>query len=175
MNEAAVFDPGTVASLLAAQATAIGGEVRALPANLLGKRPAEGEWSVNEVLGHLIEAERRGFNGRIRQILAADDPQLADWDQEQVAHDRHDDQRDGHALLGEFEEVRADSIELVRGLEPEQLPRAGEHKLVGRITVQDLIHEWVHHDRNHVRQLYAVVQAFAWPNMGNCRRFADFD
>ena len=56
-----------------------------------------------------------------------------------------------------------------------ELPRAGEHMLVGRITVQDLIHEWVHHDRNHVRQLYAVVQAFAWTHMGNCRRFADFD
>lgn len=32
--------------------------------------PAEGEWCVNEVLGHLIEAEARGFAGRIRQILA---------------------------------------------------------------------------------------------------------
>lgn len=175
MSEIAEFDPGTVAALLAAQAAAIGGEVRALPPALLGRRPAEGEWSVNEVLGHLIEAERRGFNGRIRQVLAADDPKLETWDQDQVAEDRHDDRSDVLALLREFEELRADSVGLVRDLKPEQLPRAGEHVDVGRITVQDLIHEWVHHDRNHVRQLYAVVQAFAWQHMGNCRRFAAFD
>ena len=37
-------------------------------------RPAPGEWCANEVVGHLIEAERRGFAGRIRRILASDRP-----------------------------------------------------------------------------------------------------
>ena len=32
-----------------------------------GWRPAPGEWSANECVGHLIEAERRGFAGRIRR------------------------------------------------------------------------------------------------------------
>lgn len=175
MAEVAVLDPGTVAALLAAQSVAVSAEVRALPRELQGTAPADGEWSVNHVIGHLIEAERRGFNGRIRQILADDDPKLQTWDQVQVARDRRDDQRDGLALLREFEELRTDSVALVRGLRPEQLPRAGDHPEVGRITVQDLIHEWVHHDRSHVRQLYAVVQGFAWANMGNCRRFAEVD
>ena len=39
-----------------------------------GWRPEPGEWSANECVGHLIEAERRGFAGRIRAILAADRP-----------------------------------------------------------------------------------------------------
>ena len=34
-----------------------------------GWRPEPGEWSANECVGHLIEAERRGFAGRIRTIL----------------------------------------------------------------------------------------------------------
>jgi hypothetical protein len=38
--------------------------------------------------------------------------------------------------------------------------------------VSDLLHEWVHHDRNHFRQLLANVQAAAWPHMGNARRFS---
>jgi hypothetical protein len=33
-------------------------------------------------------------------------------------------------------------------------------------------YEWVHHDRNHLRQILANVQAFAWPHMGNARRFS---
>jgi hypothetical protein len=34
-----------------------------------------------------------------------------------------------------------------------------------------LLREWCFHDRNHVRQLLTVVQARAWPVMGNTRRF----
>jgi hypothetical protein len=30
----------------------------------------------------------------------------------------------------------------------------------------------VFHDRNHIRQMLANVQAFAWPNMGNAQRFS---
>ena len=42
---------------------------------------------------------------------------------------------------------------------------------VGFLSVRDLLHEWVHHDRNHIRQMLANVQAFAWPHMGNGQRF----
>ena len=36
----------------------------------------------------------------------------------------------------------------------------------------DLIHEWVHHDRNHVRQVLANVQGYVWPAMGNAQKFS---
>ena len=46
--------------------------------------PAAGEWCVNEVLDHLIEAEQRGCAGRIRIILSADETRLETWDQNEV-------------------------------------------------------------------------------------------
>ncbi|HLZ08929.1 MAG TPA: DinB family protein [Chloroflexota bacterium] len=58
--------PSEVAQLLAAAGAEIEAEVRAMPAELASWRPAEGEWCVNEVIGHIVEAERRGFAGRIR-------------------------------------------------------------------------------------------------------------
>ena len=33
--------------------------------------------------------------------------------------------------------------------------------------------EWVDHDRNHLRQVLANVQALAWPHMGNARRLSE--
>jgi hypothetical protein len=39
--------------------------------------------------------------------------------------------------------------------------------------VGELLGEWVHHDRNQVKQILAVVQARVWPQMGNARRFVD--
>jgi hypothetical protein len=51
------------------------------------------------------------------------------------------------------------------------LTRAGTHPKVGRLTVGDLLHEWVHHDGNHLRQALANVQAYVFPQMGNAQRF----
>ncbi len=42
-----------------------------------------------------------------------------------------------------------------------------------RRIVEPLIGEWVHHDRNHVKQILSVAQARVWPQMGNARRFVD--
>jgi len=138
-------------------------------------RPAPGEWSANECVGHIIEAERRGFAGRIERILAVDGVVEPDWDQVAVAAARRDNERPVAAILEEFASGRATAISLVRALGPADLARYAVHVRVGRVTVSDLLHEWVFHDRNHIRQLLANAQARAWPSMGNTRRFSHPD
>jgi len=147
-------------------------ELRALPDTLLGFHPAAGEWCAKEVLGHLIEAERRGFAGRIRTILAEPDPALARWDQDVVARERRDCERDARAILEEFLTMREASAALVDRLRPEDLGRGGHHPSVGYLKVADLLQEWVHHDRNHLRQILENVRAYVWPAMGNAQRFS---
>jgi hypothetical protein len=164
--------PEQIMALLRSTADAVRAEVAGLPAALARWRPAPAEWCALEVVGHLTEAERRGFAGRIRQMLAVDTPRLVTWDPVEVARGRHDDAKPAAAVLEEFLSLRAASAELVAGLGGADLARAGEHPAVGRLTVRDLLYEWVHHDRNHLRQILANVQAFAWPHMGNAQRFS---
>jgi len=76
------------------------------------------------------------------------------------------------ALLDELAGLRRESATLVRGLTAADLDRAGQHPKVGRLCVGDLLQEWVHHDRNHIRQALANVQAYVWPAMGNSQKFA---
>jgi hypothetical protein len=159
------------AALLRAASEAIKTEMSELPPAILTHHPAPGEWCVQDVLGHLIEAERRGFAGRIRILLNEDDPALQTWDQVEVARRRHDCARDGKALLDEFMRLRAESVTLVAGLRPADLLRSGRHPKVGPLRVDDLLHEWIHHDRNHLRQILANVQSYVWPHMGNAQRF----
>jgi hypothetical protein len=155
--------------------TALRAEIHALGDRVCRWRPAPGEWSANEVLGHLIEAEQRGFGGRIRTILAEEAPELETWDQPAVARARRDHERDSRDLVRELETLREDSARLVERLRPDQLDRIGRHPQVGDLTVRDLLHEWVHHDREHVKQLLSNVQAYVRPNMGNARRFSGGD
>ena len=164
--------PAVIAELLLSAMTTLRSELAALPDSVSAFHPATGEWCAREVLGHLIEAERRGFAGRIRIILAASMPRLETWDQNEVARARHDCERDGRTLLDELGRMRDDSAALVRGLRREDLERAGEHPKVGRLRVADLLQEWIHHDRNHVKQILANVQAFVWPHLGNAQKFS---
>ena len=84
------FSPAEIAALLESAVATIRAEVDALPKAVATFHPGEVEWSINEVLGHLIEAERRGFAGRIKTLLATKDPQLEGWDQNEVARGRRD-------------------------------------------------------------------------------------
>jgi len=161
-----------IVTLLAASMEAIRGEYSRLPRRVLAFRPAPGGCCILEVLGHLIEAEQRGCAGRIRLIVAQDGRALEQWDQEQVARDRRDWERDPAMLLGEFVRLREVSLQLVERLHEADLAKRGEHPTVGTLTVNDILHEWVHHDRNHIAQMMACVQACAWPHMGNAQQFS---
>lgn len=173
MTEPAPLAPARIADLLVASGATVVAELLAL-ADQGGWRPEPGEWSANECAGHLMEAERRGFAGRIRRILDGAPSAavaLEGWDPPAVAEARRDDLRSAAELAAEFEALRADSLDLVRSLRPADLPRVGLHPDVGPLRVDELLGEWVHHDRNHVRQMLAVTQARVWPQTGNARRF----
>jgi hypothetical protein len=172
------LDLPTIAGLLAASGTTIAAEIDAL-GTAAGWRPAPGEWSANECVGHLIEAERRGFAGRIRRIIdsAHGDrpdlpPDLEAWDPPAVAAARRDHLREPRELVEEFLALRAEGVTLVQTLTDDDLARSGMHPDVGLLRVDELLGEWVHHDRNHVRQLLAVTQTRVWGQMGNARRFS---
>ena len=169
--QARALKPSEVASLLESMRAAVAAEIVALSDEVLAWHPAEGEWCAKECLGHMVEAERRGFNGRIRLILKESEPSFPGWDQQAVERERQDCTRRAGDLLSEFNALRADSVALVRGLTDADLTRGGTHAKVGYVRVQDLIHEWIHHDRNHFRQLQANIQAYVWPTMGNCQKF----
>jgi hypothetical protein len=54
----------------------------------------------------------------------------------------------------------------------DDLSRGGDHPEVRFLTVNDLLHEWIHHDANHLRRALANIQGYTWPNMGNAQRFS---
>ena len=86
--------------------------------------------------------------------------------------DRQDCRRDLPTLLAEWTRLREASAALVETLRTDDLSRSGRHPQVGRLSVSDLLAEWVHHDRNHQRQILANVQAYVWPHIGNGQRFS---
>jgi len=164
--------PNEIADVLEAGGRAMVTMLEGVTQELASWRPAQGEWCINECIGHIIEAEKRGFAGRIKIILGADHPDLPTWDRASISHARKDCEKAPAQLAEEVSAVRRESVEMIRSLTPDQLLRSGNHPEVGRLTVEELLHEWVHHDGNHLRQALSNVQAYVWPRMGNAQRFS---
>ena len=163
------FSNAQIADLLESTCALVEAEMRALGDDGCRWHFKDGEWCVNECVGHLIEAEKRGFAGRIRDLIAG--KPIQSWDQAQVARDRKDCDRVSQSLWMEFMGLRNDSIALVRGLRPGDMERSGTHPKVGVLRVSDLVQEWVYHDRNHTRQLLQIQQERVYPDMGNSQKF----
>ena len=161
-----------IAALLEASGQSFTSMLSALSPEASAWHPKPGEWCVKEVVGHIIITEQNGFAGRIKLILASSEPALPGYDRDAFAAQRNDDERPPATLKNEFASIRNESVALVRSLQNVQLSRGGMHPDVGRLTVEALLHEWVHHDGNHLRQALANVQAYVWPRMGNAQRFS---
>jgi hypothetical protein len=174
MTDPAPRTPAQLAALLDASHRAIVAEMVALGPHA-ADRLIDGAWCANEVIGHLIEAERRGFAGRIRSMLTEERPHLQTWVPPAVAAARHDDQRAPEDLVAELTRLRDESLAMIRALGPAGLARVGLHPQVGEVTVSEIAHEWVHHDREHLGQLLELTRRLVWPAMGNARFFSDPD
>ncbi len=136
-------------------------------------KPAEKRWSVLEVLAHLCHVEIVGLRERTERMLAEDDPELPDYDQNQ--YDAAGVYRKPWRLadaLAEFESLRAGSVLLLYSLPAIALERPGRHGALGAITLCNLLNEWALHDLGHVRQIAELVRAVKYyPQTGAWQRF----
>ena len=175
MTESVFLTPDRAARLLFASMETLQAEAEALGPEALHWHPSEGAWCLNEVVGHLLEAEERGFRGQIERIIEQPGRMLVTWNPAKVARNRHDCEKSGVELIAELAQERERSVRLLRELRDDQLELAGQHPQVGELHVIDLLHECPHHDRNHVKQALSITQAYVWEHMGNAKRFAEFD
>ncbi|RME81210.1 MAG: DinB family protein [Caldilineae bacterium] len=167
--------PEQAAARLRALAPALQTLLHDVPEEVWRWHPAAGEWCINQIIGHVIAADANGFVGRIRLILSQERPELPLWDIGGMVEQRQDCRRDPQDLLSELATAREEAARLVEQLKPEELRRSGIHPVVGELRVADLLHEWLHHEANHMKQILSNIQAWVWPFMGNSQRFSDPD
>jgi hypothetical protein len=119
-----------------------------LPEDLLALPPAPREWSVLDCLQHLIDTERWVFPVRIRSFLAGQD--LKDFDPDAQEHDGS--VRQPVQLAAEFAQLRQQNLCLLATVESTDLQRTVTHSALGRVSLGDMLNEWVAHDLNHTLQ-----------------------
>jgi uncharacterized damage-inducible protein DinB len=116
-----------------------------------------GKWSVKEVLGHLIDAERI-FTYRALRISRGDQTPLPGWEQDDYIRDTNFDARNVASLAIEFENVRRSTLSLYRNLEERAWDRRG---IANNVEVSVRALAWITaghelHHRNVLKEKYGL-------------------
>jgi DinB superfamily len=101
----------------------------------LRRRPAPGEWAIVEVVGHLADTEERAL-GRVRRMLAQDNPQLEPFDQEALAKERQYLDLDLNQELDRLEQLRREHVAVLEALDAPDWERTGRHGEHGELSVE---------------------------------------
>ena len=120
-------------------------------------RYAPGKWSIKEVIGHVVDAERV-FSYRALRFARADDTALPGFDEKAWVPAGKFDARSLNDLAAELDAVRHATIALFRGLDAAALARRGTASN-NAVTVRAIAWIIAGHERHHVallRERYLV-------------------
>jgi uncharacterized damage-inducible protein DinB len=117
--------------------------------------PKAGEWSIGEVVRHLVEGDRDTFVPRLRRMLTEPRP-LFDR-----KHATPETGTDLNGLLRAFETARHQALALLDGLGERDWQREGVSPSRGAVTVQAYVHTMAEHDTEHLQQIQDVRQALS--------------
>jgi uncharacterized damage-inducible protein DinB len=120
----ALVPDGDVISTLASQLTETQSLLRVLPASVATYRYAPDKWSVNEVVGHMIDSERI-FTGRALRFARGDATPIPGFEQDDYVRNATFDAYALSELAAEMETVRQSTIFFFRHLDEEAWTRRG--------------------------------------------------
>lgn len=118
-------------------------------------RPAPGEWSAVEVVGHMID-KMQNWSQRTERIWKEERPTLPGYDQDAAVRE-HDYQHAAvEALLEQLEQSCERFAALVEHIPETAFERQGVHSEVGPITLRYCIEAPIQSAEGHLEQLRAA-------------------
>lgn len=132
--------------------------VRQHPAAVLRRRPFEGKWTPNEIIGHLTDSEWV-YGYRLRLILCEENPTILGMDQNLWVKGQKHNEREPTAHVEMFRTMREFNLALWRQTHPEDLKRAGMHNERGAESLGLMLRLLAGHDLSHVEQCRRYIEA----------------
>jgi hypothetical protein len=123
--------------------------LRGIPPDVSLARYAPGKWSLREVVGHVIDAERI-FAYRALRFARDDRTELPGFEQDDYAPAAQSDKRSWEDLLAELELVRRGNILMFRGLPHEAWLRKGVAS-GNEMSVRALAYNIAGHELHHMK------------------------
>jgi uncharacterized damage-inducible protein DinB len=115
-------------------------------------RPAEGGWSLIEIVGHLLAEEVDDFRARLRALLEDPEGPWPALDPEGAVREGRFQDLDPATTLERLRQERAASLAWLRGLATPRWENARPTRH-GPLHAGDLLCSWAAHDARHLAQI----------------------
>ncbi len=138
---------GDIIGILESQIKQTVSMLRGIPDSRGTYRYAEGKWSINEVLGHLIDAERL-FSARALRFARADKTPLPGFEQDDYVREADFDKYPLSELVSELESVRRGTCFLYRHMSDDATARRGTANNA-EVSVRALAYITAGHEIHH--------------------------
>lgn len=116
-------------------------------------RPRPAEWSMKEVMAHLLKVERDVFLPRLRRLVAEDRPVFEAFDPEAWARERDHSEGDFMEEWRQFSAARGETVALLRSVAAGAVERVGISGFFGPVTLGQYATHVADHDIEHLAQL----------------------
>ena len=139
--------------LLTGNLAALIGDLADWPSARWPRRPADGEWSLTEIVCHLRDVEQEVNLPRLRAVIEQDNPFLSGADTDPWALERNYQAQDGPRGLRDFSQTRKASARLLR-LQPSSVwTRTARHAIFGPTQLVEIVGWFLDHDLIHLEQV----------------------
>jgi DinB superfamily len=123
-------------------------------------RATPGEWSIREILAHLVDDEMYVMRTRLERIIKEDQPSLAPHNEKHWYANRNKTRDTLNELLNDFAVQRAASLGIIKMLREEDWTRQGYQPEYGLFTAQEWLTNWTAHDTTHLRQIQNNLETY---------------
>ena len=124
-------------------------------------KPSQKEWSILEIINHMIDEEKDDFRTRLRLSLENPDATWPPIDPEGWAAERNYNERDFKESLSNWLAERDQSISWLKNLDHPDWKSTALHPKMGPMSAELVLANWLAHDLLHIRQMIAVL----WANL----------
>jgi DinB superfamily len=114
--------------------------------------PSEAFTPIQQIC-HVRDIEIDGYHVRFRRILNESNPTLASIESEELARERSYSTSNAEEVFTAFRNARAQTVDLISGLSPEQLGRTAVFEGYGPLSLRSLVHYLCSHDQQHLAGL----------------------
>ncbi len=129
-------------------------------------RTASSDWSIREILAHLVDDEMYVMWTRLERMIREDRPFLAPHDEKGWYASRNTTRDHVTELLSDFGLQRAASLGIITMLRESDWAREGHQPEYGFFTVEQWLTHWVAHDTTHLRQIESTLEAYQTQSAG---------
>jgi hypothetical protein len=125
-------------------------ETEGLSDSVLRYRPADGEWSINEIVGHLRDMAEV-WSRRMYMTWSLTDPLFPSFDGEASVREHNYQEADLKTLIREMHEHRMHTVETLA--HAVDWSRLGQHPGFGRRSLKQLGEYIIEHDSSHLADI----------------------